>query len=287
MNLIKIENTISIKGNDLQVVEYKGVRVLSSYDIARLHDKEVKRVNEQFERNKERLEEDVDYFLVDKEEFAVAICDHTVSSKSRHQFERLFTERGYLKLVKSFTDDLSWKVQDMLVDSYFKLQEVNKPKDQCYLEILHADDEIDRLLALRKLEKTVVKPLEAKVEAQAEELAEAAPKVKYYDLVLSCPNTVPIRNIAQDYGWSAQKMNKKLNELGIQYKQGKIWVLTTSYLTQGYARLETIVLNPETPKQAVVQSLKWTQKGRLMIYDTLKSEGILPVCERDDIFGES
>ena len=93
--LIKIENKeINIKDNTLRVIGYKGERIITSYDIARLHGKEVKRVNEQFERNKERLKEGVDYFVVSIEEFAVAICDHTISNKSRHQSERLFTERG-------------------------------------------------------------------------------------------------------------------------------------------------------------------------------------------------
>lgn len=34
------------------------------------------------------------------------------------------TERGYLMLVKAFTDDLSWKVQDELISGYFKAKEL-------------------------------------------------------------------------------------------------------------------------------------------------------------------
>ena len=34
----------------------------------------------------------------------------------------LITERGYLKVVKSFNDELSWKVQDALVDAYFAVK---------------------------------------------------------------------------------------------------------------------------------------------------------------------
>lgn len=147
--LIVKENDLTIKNNTLRIVEYKGKKVISSYDIARLHSKEAKRVNEQFERNKDRLQEGVDYFLIDREEFAVADSDHKISSKSRHKFERLFTERGYLKLVKSFTDDLSWEVQDILVDSYFKLkQAVLSVKDQCFLEIVKAETQEGILLGL-------------------------------------------------------------------------------------------------------------------------------------------
>ena len=38
----------------------------------------------------------------------------------------LITQTGYLMLVKSFTDDLSWKVQRELVNSYFKLKEIQE-----------------------------------------------------------------------------------------------------------------------------------------------------------------
>lgn len=38
----------------------------------------------------------------------------------------LFTETGYLMLVKSFNDDLSWSVQRQLVTGYFKGKELEK-----------------------------------------------------------------------------------------------------------------------------------------------------------------
>ena len=36
----------------------------------------------------------------------------------------LITEQGYLMLVKSFTDDLAWKVQRELVNGYFRVREL-------------------------------------------------------------------------------------------------------------------------------------------------------------------
>lgn len=122
--LIKIENTINIKGNNLQVVEYKGVRVLSSYDIARLHGKEVAQVNRQFERNKDRLKEDIDYFLVDKGEFSECLAGIQSFIPNNVKDIKLFTEKGYLKLVKSFTDDLSWEITDLLADKYFVAKQI-------------------------------------------------------------------------------------------------------------------------------------------------------------------
>lgn len=36
----------------------------------------------------------------------------------------ILTEQGYLMLVKSFTDDLAWKVQRQLVSSYFRVRQI-------------------------------------------------------------------------------------------------------------------------------------------------------------------
>ena len=38
----------------------------------------------------------------------------------------LITETGYMMLVKSFSDDLSWEVQRQLVNSYFTVQEIKE-----------------------------------------------------------------------------------------------------------------------------------------------------------------
>jgi len=48
-------------------------------------------------------------------------------SPKAHENVILMTQRGYLLLVKSFADELSWQVQDMLVDGYFEGQRLASP----------------------------------------------------------------------------------------------------------------------------------------------------------------
>ena len=61
LNLVSDDNFLEINGVKIERKEYKGVPVLTSWDIAKIHDKEPKRVNEQFKRNKERFEEEKDF----------------------------------------------------------------------------------------------------------------------------------------------------------------------------------------------------------------------------------
>lgn len=115
--------------------------------------------------------------------------------------------------------------------------------------------------------------------AQKEQIInELQPKASYYDLILQNKSLLSVSKIAKDYGMSAKSMNKLLNELGIQYKQGDCWLIYAKYQKEGYTQ----------SKEHVIDSTKsayhtyWTQKGRLFIYETLKNrKGLLPLIERE------
>lgn len=111
-----------------------------------------------------------------------------------------------------------------------------------------------------------------------QQVHELQPKASYYDMVLQNKSLMSMTKIAKDYGMSARKMNKLLNDLGVQYKQGDIWLLYAKYQDGGYTQTSTHVIDAENARV----STKWTQKGRLFLYDLLKDEGILPLIERED-----
>ena len=136
------------------------------------------------------------------------------------------------------------------------------------------------LAALQALitEKKRGEQLEAQNLAQAQLLLEASPKLSYYEKVLRAPGAVAISKIAKDYGMSARRLNKLLHDLGIQYKQGDQWLLYQEHAANGYTKSET-----GTSKDGHVwMHTKWTQAGRLFLYDLLKNRfGILPVIARE------
>jgi len=113
----------------------------------------------------------------------------------------------------------------------------------------------------------------------SQQVNELKPKATYYDLVLQNKSLLSVSQIAKDYGLGAPTLNKKLHELGVQYKQGGVWLLYSKYQDKGYTQTTTHVIDEEKSKIHT----KWTQKGRLFIYELLRSVGILPLVEREDV----
>lgn len=146
-------------------------------------------------------------------------------------------------------------------------------------EILENPDiAINALMAL-KAEREKAKALENTVAVQNQQLAELRPKASYYDVVLNCKELVPISVIAKDYGWSAKRMNKYLHTLGIQYRQGDIWLLYQKFAERGYTSTKTHTYPGNDGEIHSTVHTYWTQKGRLFIYDLLKERNILPNIE--------
>lgn len=110
-----------------------------------------------------------------------------------------------------------------------------------------------------------------------QQVHELQPKASYYDMVLQNKSLLSVSKIAKDYGMSAMALNKKLHELGVQFKQADIWLMYAKYQDKGFTQTSTHVIDAD--KSRILT--KWTQKGRLFIYDLLKHEGILPMIERE------
>ncbi len=103
-------------------------------------------------------------------------------------------------------------------------------------------------------------------------------KAKYYDKILASPDAIPVTFIAKDYGMSASAFNRMLYHYEIQYPLRKSWCLYQGYAEKGYTQTKTYSYS----ENRVCVHTCWTQKGRLFLYEFLKSNGILPLCERAD-----
>jgi prophage antirepressor-like protein len=111
--------------------------------------------------------------------------------------------------------------------------------------------------------------------------AQQKPLTDYARIILSSTQTVTITQIAQDYGMSPVGMNQLLFKLHIQHKVGGQWILYIPYLNKGYVQSFSSYFVKENGEVQVKLHTRWTQQGRLFLYQELKSAGYLPMIEQN------
>lgn len=114
-------NNITINNNSIERKIYDNKPVVTLKDIDLVHERPEGTASRNFRTNKKHFIENVDFYNVTTEKCKSDEIRRAGFNNPRGGY--LFTESGYLMLVKSFTDDLAWKVQRQLVNSYFRLKE--------------------------------------------------------------------------------------------------------------------------------------------------------------------
>jgi anti-repressor protein len=155
--------------------------------------------------------------------------------------------------------------------------------DEALTRAITEPDFLIQLATALKEEKNKRLSMEQVCEEQKVQIEDLTKKVSYLDLILASTNTVTITQIAQDYGMSGRAFNKLLNEQKVQYKVGTQWILYAKYKDKSYVSSETVHFEGSDGTQHTTLNTKWTQKGRLFLYDLLKGLGIYPTIEADQI----
>lgn len=173
-SVVNIQDYITVNNYDLAIKEYKGVRVVSSYDIAKVHNKETREVNYIFKRNIQHFIEGIDYFVITRDEaksISNAFVKMFTSPRQNELF--LFTETGYMLLVKPFEDDLSWNIQRELVNSYFKIKKLKQDQEINHLpqiQNIQIFDVMEMMIQQMRQQNERIDNLENKINAIAQVL---------------------------------------------------------------------------------------------------------------------
>jgi Rha family phage regulatory protein len=234
-----------------------GQALISSRLIANETGKEHKHVLEQIER------------LFNSAEISAQLAENEFNViESEYITENNRTSKEYLLNKKAFTY-YAFNIQGF---EEFKIKYINK---------------FEEMESSLKPQLTMLALAEAYVQSEKDRLAltgqveEMTPKANYFDLIMATKETVTVTIMAKAYGKSAMWMNEKLRSLGIQFKQGSVWLLCQKYANEGY--VETLTrgyMGPDGEMHSDSHT-RWTQKGRLFVYNLLKAEGIVPIMERE------
>ena len=199
---------------------------------------------------------------------ALILLSNYIDSKGETRKEYLLTKDGFLLYMFSIRGYEEFKLAyirefDRMKEELEKTQiKQITGKESYLLKILKANNELERAVAINEYEVGYIKPLEHKGE--------------YCDNVLSSETLLTTTQIAKDFGLSAIKLNKILHEQGVQYKQSGQWMLYAKYLQEGLCQSNTYLCEDGEARFLT----KWTQKGKMFIYNLLKEKyRLLPVSQ--------
>lgn len=99
-------------------------------DIATIHDRPVKAINQAINMNRARFKDGIDVIDLKIESGSIKLTEFF----NRQQIANsnniyLLSERGYAKLLKILEDDKAWEIYDELVDNYFNMRYVIQKQD--------------------------------------------------------------------------------------------------------------------------------------------------------------
>ncbi|ALP05076.1 phage antirepressor KilAC domain-containing protein [Clostridioides difficile] len=264
-------NLMVFEGKEVEVFEFEGQILFNPKHVAECLN--IKNVNENL-RNMNNKQ-------------VIKLINSKISStdfrKLHNTGENFLTESGVYKLIFKSRKEEAERFQDWVTDEVLPsirktgtYNMVNRQLKDSYM----IDNPIER--AKRWIEEQKEKEqlqLEGKMKDQV--IKELKPKADYTDMILKNKGLVTITQIAKDYGMSGKEMNKILHERGIQYKQSGQWLLYKQHQGKGYTHSETIDITRSNGMPDVKMTTKWTQKGRLFLYDLLKTNNILPDIEKE------
>ena len=147
-------------------------------------------------------------------------------------------------------------------------------------EILSNPDFGIKLLSELKKEREEKEQLKLTTTKQQQIIGELKPRADYTDKILKNKGLVTITQIAKDYGMSGRAMNDLLHELKVQYKQSGQWLLYRNHQGKGYTHSQTVEITRRDGTPDIKMNTKWTQKGRLFLYELLKDYEIFPDIEK-------
>ena len=258
---------------DLIPVKFNEEVVITTKTLAEVYECNEKQIKQNYNNNKDKFIEGKHYYKLQGEKLKklrVENFDLQISPMTRELY--LWTKRGASRHCKMLGTDKAWEMFDALEENYFNPKPQLTKHDQAILNIINSRTDLEKALAIKDFEKVVTEPLH-------DEIKVLKPKAHYTDIILQNKGLIKVTSIAKDYGMSAQEFNKLLCDFKIQYRLGNQWFLYKKYQNKGYTHSETVNYKHKDGRDDVSIITKWTQKGRLFLYEFLKEKDILPIIE--------
>lgn len=131
----------------------EGKKAMTVKDIAEIHGREVKAINQAINMNRSRFKNGIDIMDLKEESGSIRLTEF-FSKQQIANYNNIYilSERGYFKLLKILEDDTAWDIYDQLIDNYF-----NYRKTVQSIGSDMSDLDVRRVNATARLENALVR----------------------------------------------------------------------------------------------------------------------------------
>lgn len=236
--------------------ECNGQKMVSSRDVA-----------ENFEKEHKNVMQTIQNMTAENSALLKMFVLSEYTSVQNKRLPMYFMNRdGFTLLAMGFTGSkaMEWKLEYIQAFNAMERKLTTPESDEMILSraVLIANKKVEQL------QSTNIQLVQ--------ENAELKPASDYAHAVLMSDEKLTVKQIAQNYGMTSQKLNSILEEMGIQYKVNKQWILYRKYQGKGYVvGVPFDIGNGKTKERTY-----WTRKGQAFLYKKLKEAGCEPINEQ-------
>ena len=150
---------------------------------------------------------------------------------------------------------------------YMVAQQDETPEQLMARALRVAEETLARQKAKMEQVQRENKRLNADNEQKEGEINILRPDAEYTRKTLTSVSTWNTNIIAKEMGMSAVTLNKKLQKLGVQYKQHDVWVISAKYEGKGYVKTQTYTYMKSGGETGTRLQMEWTERGRRFLHE--------------------
>lgn len=152
----------TIDATTLPVIEWKGVRVVTTETLAAGYGSDVKSIQMNLANHKARFIESEHYFKLEGDELRqLKNCPNSIGSVNKHARNLiLWTEKGAARMSKIVDSDEAWSFFEKMEDAYFRPAPTEVSRKQLALMVIEAEDRAEAFSIENKQLNATVESLE-------------------------------------------------------------------------------------------------------------------------------
>ena len=264
---------------NLQIIENNNQRVLTTAQIAERYETDSNVIKNNFNRNKERYVEGKHYYCLTGDDLKlfkdkVSNCDLV---KPNAKMLYLWTEKGALLHAKSLNTDKAWQAYEVLVDTYFEVQETKRLTGS-------------ELMAAALLEAhAVLEQKEKRITTLEQQAEQDKPKVLFADSVATAKNSILIGELAKILRQNGvetgqQRLFEWMRENGflIKRKGSDYNMPTQRAMNMGLFEVKETAIPHADGHVSISKTPKVTGKGQIyFVHKLMGAEPLLPALENE------